>query len=274
MNRKFFYEQYDKIRWANQEKTKTNFEINKFIIRNIIEKKKKGISVFEIGFGIGTFIKMLLKAFGNRGVTIEGCEPSKRSYRFFMRNYKEKLKIKAYNSVFLKTETGRKFDFITAILVFPHFLPDDLEKTAGKIASMLEKGGKFIMAVSSESKTEEKIQRGLLVKRSIIILDGKKYRQVLHYSDINGIGRVMDYDREDKLYINLFKKYGLGLAMKTELDKGATTLFVFQKAAKISKKLKEDLDFAKRTEAAMKIYEKGGFIEMECNKFLEEVKKW
>lgn len=62
--------------------------------------------------------------------------------------------------------------------------------------------------------------------------------------------------------------------LKTELNKGASTLFVFQKAAKISKKLKEDFEFAKRTDAAIKRYEKGGFIEMECNKFLEEVKKW
>lgn len=229
MDKKEFYEQYDKLRWANQEKTGTNFEVNEFIIKNIITKKKGNISIFDMGFGIGSFIKMLSKAFGENNLLIEGCEPSKKNYQFFMKHYKKGLNAQTYNSVFLKTKTGREFDFITAILVFPHVMPDELEKTAEKIASMLEKGGKFILAVSSEAKTEEKIKKGLLIKRSTIKFGNKRYRQVLHYSDIEGIGRVVDYNRENRFYVDLFRKYRLKLTMKKDLADGTKTLFIFQK---------------------------------------------
>ncbi len=40
------------------------------------------------------------------------------------------------------------------------------------------------------------------------------------------------------------------------------------------KKIKEDLEFARRTEEAWKRYEKGEFIKMDSDDFLEEIKKW
>ncbi len=43
---------------------------------------------------------------------------------------------------------------------------------------------------------------------------------------------------------------------------------------KSNKKLKEDLEFARRTEEAYKRYEKGEFISMPFDKFLKELKKW
>ncbi|MDI6737924.1 MAG: AbrB/MazE/SpoVT family DNA-binding domain-containing protein [Nanoarchaeota archaeon] len=49
---------------------------------------------------------------------------------------------------------------------------------------------------------------------------------------------------------------------------------ILEKATKAAKKFKEDFEFAKRTEEAMKRYEKGGFIEMSGEDFLEELKKW
>ena len=59
-NKEFFYLQYDKINWENQEKTKINSLVNNFIIKEIISKNKgKTIRIFDIGFGIGFFIKML-----------------------------------------------------------------------------------------------------------------------------------------------------------------------------------------------------------------------
>lgn len=59
-NRDFFYLQYNKIDWKNQEKTKINYFINEYIIDNIILKhQEESISLFDIGFGIGFFIKML-----------------------------------------------------------------------------------------------------------------------------------------------------------------------------------------------------------------------
>ena len=42
----------------------------------------------------------------------------------------------------------------------------------------------------------------------------------------------------------------------------------------MNEKIKDDLIFAKRTEEAWKRYEKGEFISMDFNDFLQEVKKW
>lgn len=49
---------------------------------------------------------------------------------------------------------------------------------------------------------------------------------------------------------------------------------IMKKATALEKNLKEDLEFARRTEEAWKKYEKGEFIEMDFDDFLEEVKKW
>jgi len=50
--------------------------------------------------------------------------------------------------------------------------------------------------------------------------------------------------------------------------------FIMKKISKLSKNLEEDLIFAKRTEEAFKMYEKGEFIEMDFDDFLKDVKKW
>ncbi|KYC51508.1 MAG: hypothetical protein AMQ74_01126 [Candidatus Methanofastidiosum methylothiophilum] len=49
---------------------------------------------------------------------------------------------------------------------------------------------------------------------------------------------------------------------------------ILKKAEAISKNLEEDLIFAKRTEEALKKYEKGKFIEMDFEEFMEEAKTW
>ena len=50
--------------------------------------------------------------------------------------------------------------------------------------------------------------------------------------------------------------------------------FLLKREKEFSKKLEEDLEFAKKTEEAFKRYEKGKFIEMEYDEFIEQVKKW
>ena len=50
--------------------------------------------------------------------------------------------------------------------------------------------------------------------------------------------------------------------------------FIMKKASELDKKLKEDLEFAKRTEEAWKRYERGEFIEMDFDAFLKKLKKW
>ena len=49
---------------------------------------------------------------------------------------------------------------------------------------------------------------------------------------------------------------------------------IMKKATDLDKNLKEDLEFAKRTEEAWKRYEKGQFKAMNFDDFIEEMKKW
>lgn len=49
---------------------------------------------------------------------------------------------------------------------------------------------------------------------------------------------------------------------------------IMKKASKMDKQLEEDLEFARRTEEALKRYDKGKFKEMDYDDFLDEVKKW
>jgi AbrB family looped-hinge helix DNA binding protein len=46
------------------------------------------------------------------------------------------------------------------------------------------------------------------------------------------------------------------------------------KKADFIKGLEEDLIFAKRTEEAFRRYQKGKYIEMEFDEFIEEARKW
>ena len=50
--------------------------------------------------------------------------------------------------------------------------------------------------------------------------------------------------------------------------------FILKKASDFDKRLKEDLEFAKRTEEAYNKYEKGEFKEIEFDDFINEMKKW
>lgn len=69
--------------------------------------------------------------------------------------------------------------------------------------------------------------------------------------------------------------------MRKRLNEGDKLLIIdndkqliLKKATDFNRNLKEDLEFAKRTEEALKRYENGEFIEMEFDDFLKEVEKW
>ena len=49
---------------------------------------------------------------------------------------------------------------------------------------------------------------------------------------------------------------------------------IMKKATEMDKNLKEDIEFARRTEEAWKSYERGEFTEMDFDEFMKEVKKW
>lgn len=50
--------------------------------------------------------------------------------------------------------------------------------------------------------------------------------------------------------------------------------FIVESIDRLSKNLEEDLEFARRTEEALKRYDKGEFISIDFDDFLEEAKKW
>jgi hypothetical protein len=105
-NKSFFYQQYDKIKWENQEKTKINAFVNDYIIKDIILKKKSSnIKVFDIGFGIGFFIKMLYQRLNTayKYMIFEGCEPSEKNYNYFLKKhltFKKGVRLAAHNTTF------------------------------------------------------------------------------------------------------------------------------------------------------------------------------
>ena len=48
---------------------------------------------------------------------------------------------------------------------------------------------------------------------------------------------------------------------------------ILKKASKLGKNFEEDMEFARRTEEAWKSYERGEFISIPSDKFLEKLKK-
>lgn len=68
--------------------------------------------------------------------------------------------------------------------------------------------------------------------------------------------------------------------MREDFDEGDKIIviqnkdqLILKKASKLDKNFEEDLEFAKRTEAAYKRYEKGEFLSMKSDDFLKELKK-
>ena len=49
---------------------------------------------------------------------------------------------------------------------------------------------------------------------------------------------------------------------------------ILKKVSDFSKNIEEDLEFAKRTEEALKRYDRGEFISMNGDDFLKELEKW
>jgi SAM-dependent methyltransferase len=239
-NKEFFYQQYEKINWENQEKTKINSFVNDFILRGVITKiNKPKIKIFDIGFGIGFFIKMAYQYLNKKykEVVIEGCEPSEKNYNYFIKNNRDLSQIKSYKKTFLDTFTDNKFDVITSIYTFTAFVFEDLEPTAEKINEMLEKKGKFILVVANEGYLAGKLKsmKDLFIEKNMVEYNGKEYEEVLHYSDIPEIGKVIDYNREERFYIDLFTKKGFKLSLKRDLDDNGfiCTVFVFEKERNI-----------------------------------------
>ncbi len=234
------YVQYDKIKWKNQEKTKLNYLINNKIIEDLAsDHEMDEISVYDIGFGIGYFIKMLYYSLAKKykKIIIEGCEPSIANYEYFLK--KNHLKIRPGDLVevtrerYQSVEVNRKFDYITAIYILTNIVFEELDIFAKKAYSMLENGGKFILVVPEEKYITTKINlnKDLFIDSRTIELDNKKYWEVHNYSIVPKIGKLLNYNREERFYVDLFKKNGLELMRKENLDDSGfiCTYFTFEK---------------------------------------------
>ncbi|OHA80641.1 MAG: hypothetical protein A2675_02730 [Candidatus Yonathbacteria bacterium RIFCSPHIGHO2_01_FULL_51_10] len=231
-NRDFFFQQYDKINWANQEKTRLNVAVNQFIIDEILSRKDPPFKVFDIGSGIGFFIRMLKEKYGD-SVQIEGCEPSEKSYDYFAKSGLSKNNVTIHPNTFQDFKTSEKFDFVTAIYVFPHFIETDLGKVAQKISGMLDAKGKLVIVVSNEEYLRDKLatKKDLFIEKNTIEFKGKEYKEYLHYVEIPEMGTVIDYDREEDYYKDLLENNRLKLLKKNKLnsDEYICTIFTFEK---------------------------------------------
>jgi hypothetical protein len=99
---------------------------------------------------------------------------------------------------------------------------------------MLNRNGKFILVVANEEYLKEKLKakKDLFIEKNTINFNGKEYQEILHYSEIPQIGTIIDYNREEKFYVDLFKKKGFKLESKRNLDDNGfiCTVFVFEKS--------------------------------------------
>ena len=66
---------------------------------------------------------------------------------------------------------------------------------------------------------------------------------------------------------------GLAVGEQLIIIKGKNQL-ILKRVKDIDKKFQEDLEFAKKTEEALKKYEQGEFKEVDGDKFLKMLKKW
>jgi hypothetical protein len=98
---------------------------------------------------------------------------------------------------------------------------------------MLNKEGKFILVVSNEKYLERKLKekKDLFIEKNSIQFDNKTYKEILHYTEIPEIGTLIDYNREERFYVDLFKQNGFDLESKKDLDDNGfiCTIFVFSK---------------------------------------------
>lgn len=224
-NAEFFYRQYDKVNWKNQEKTKINYKVNNFIIKKFLTKNnEKSLAIFDIGFGIGFFLKMVQETLSKKfeNLNLSGCEPSIKNFKDFQSNSirSKNAKTSFFNRPFLEVNVNLKFDYITAIYVFPHFESSELPIVLEKVKKMLKKNGLFIFVVANESYIRKKLKqkKDLFIEKNTIIIQGKSYDEILHYSEIPKIGTIIDYNREEKFYLDLFKEKGFKLHSRNDLN--------------------------------------------------------
>lgn len=209
----------------SQEETKINSTINRFIIQHILNGKKGDeVRVFDMGFGTGLLLEMLHDALTPvyKAITLEGCEPATNHFKHFeSRNIQSGLaKTRIFNHTFLETRTDTKFDYLVSVYVFPHIDTDELAAAANRIHSMLLEDGKFILVVANENQLLAKLQSHpeLVIEKRTAMRNGNTYQEHVHYSEIPQIGTIIDINREERYYVELFRELGMEVLFQSTLD--------------------------------------------------------
>ncbi len=208
-----------------------------YIISNIFLKyNDNAISLFDVGFGIGLFLRMFLEKASKKyaRVYLEGCEPSKTSFEYFINESGKEMNMVAHHETIADVKTLSKFDVITAVYVMPAVLFEDIEHFAKKVYLMLNKGGRFYCVIAAEkSYKDSKNNKDLftILEKNNREYKGKHYTEFLHKSLLPGIGYVFDYNRDEDLYADIFSQNGFWVEEKKEIDDGyfLNTLFIFKK---------------------------------------------
>lgn len=239
INGDFAYKQYERLSWENQDKTGTNSLIIEDIVRNIVSKKAgEEINIFDMGFGVGSFLKKASDRLSRhfKSIRIRGCEPCVKHYEYFKNlNFRPaaNVKIETENSAFENIEINEKYDWLTAIYVFPHIHFEKMEATAQKISGALRDDGRLALVVANENYIRNKIKANsdLLIDKKSIEYNGKLYDEYLHYSELPDIGAIIDYNRDERLYADIFSAAGLELSAKIEINENGfiSTIFEFLK---------------------------------------------
>lgn len=225
------YEQYNNLNWENQDITGLHAAVYQSIIDFILNNHADSeVSLFDMGFGTGVFLQNLIQVLPNKysQILLEGCEPSK-SYDSFKSPDNSGVKVKLYKKEFLDFDYENKFNFLTSVYVMVHFKFDELESVIKKIKTMLKSGGFFIFVVASEGHfnntgTVVKLENFFdLIESTDIEYNNKTYKEFFTKVNIPGIGEVYDYNREESLYVDMFKQNGFTLDKKIEVEEGIFT---------------------------------------------------
>jgi AbrB family looped-hinge helix DNA binding protein len=106
-------------------------------------------------------------------------------------------------------------------------------------------------------------------KKDTIKKDDKNHANITNPFDI----AVTKMSSKGQIVIPAEMRQGIKEGDKLVIIKNKDQLII-KKAKDMDKNLEEDLEFARRTEAAYKRYEQGKFTTSSVEEFLKEMKKW
>ncbi|MDP6659699.1 MAG: class I SAM-dependent methyltransferase [Candidatus Pacebacteria bacterium] len=141
------YEQAVRIREQKGLKGKKSY------IEELGEFLREGISVFDIGCGWGTFLKLLKDS---KGFNVEGIEPGAMQARVARDYYGLKVARETLSD-YVERNSGNRFDLVSMIHVLEHFV--DPGKVLDDAKSILKSDGVLFVAVPNTPRPNEPLDR-------------------------------------------------------------------------------------------------------------------